>query len=105
APDPVVRGEAGDRDRPAGGLSRGDPHVGRGGPAAPRPELAGRRRRGGGGRASGGLAGPPRRLSVSAPRRVLWAVVLVLVLVAAIAAYLRYRLENPPVPPGSGEVI
>ena len=42
---------------------------------------------------------------MSAPRRILWAVVLVLVVVAGIAAYLRYRLENPPVPPGSGEVI
>lgn len=43
---------------------------------------------------------------MSAPRRILWAIVVVLVVVAGLAAYLRYRLENPPVPSGSsGEVI
>lgn len=42
---------------------------------------------------------------MTAPRRTLWAIAAVLVAVVAVAAYFRYRLENPPVPSGSGEVI
>ncbi|MEP6471206.1 MAG: endolytic transglycosylase MltG [Acidobacteriota bacterium] len=42
---------------------------------------------------------------MTAPRRTLWAIAAVLVAVVAVAAYFRYRLENPPVPSGSGEVV
>jgi UPF0755 protein len=41
---------------------------------------------------------------VSAPRRFLRLVLLALVFVVALAAYFLYRLENPPVRPGSEEV-
>ena len=40
---------------------------------------------------------------MSAPRRFLRLTLLFLVFVVAIAAYFRYRLENPPSPPGSEE--
>jgi UPF0755 protein len=42
---------------------------------------------------------------VSAPRRFLRVVLVVLVFVVALAAYFRYRLENPPARSGSEEVI
>ena len=41
---------------------------------------------------------------MSAPRRFLRLVVLAVVFVAALALYFRYRLENPPSRPGTGEV-